>query len=69
MVLVANVIDNPDVPAIAREDEVTGGGGETATQFGPLSRFAVARIHRPLEHFPDRRLIDARLALGGACLW
>lgn len=42
MLLVANVIDHTDVPAIAREDEITRGGGETATQFGPLSRFAVA---------------------------
>jgi hypothetical protein len=48
MLLVANVIDHTDVPAIAREDEVTRGGGETATQFGPLSRFAFAPLHAPV---------------------
>jgi hypothetical protein len=64
MLLVANVIDHTDVPAIAREDEITRGGGETATQFGPLSRFAVVSLHRPLEHFPvDRHQMIQRARL------
>lgn len=64
MLLVANVIDHTDVPAIAREDEITRGGGETATQFGPLSRFAVVSLHRPREHFPaDRHQMIQRARL------
>jgi hypothetical protein len=64
MLLVANVIDHTDMPAIAREDEITRGGGETATQFGPLSLFAVVSLHRPLEHFPaDRHQMIQRARL------
>ena len=51
MLLVADVVDNTDMPAVAPEDEVTRGGGKAAARFGPLFRVAVAPLHRPLEHF------------------